>query len=63
MAAMDSGTEQFRNNLSNSKSLCRSDASHKVSAQSDLRFWRRYRLKNFKKAAVAAFLDIGTEQF
>ena len=36
------------NNLSNSESLCGSNASHKVSAQSDLWFWRRYRLKNFK---------------
>ena len=26
-------------------------------------FWRRYRLNNFKMAAVAAILDIGTEQF
>ena len=31
-----------RNNLSNSESLCRSYSSHKVSAQSDLWFWRRY---------------------
>ena len=59
MAAMDIG----RNNLSNSESLCRSEASHKVSAQSVLWFWRRYRLKNFKMAAMAAILDIGTEQF
>ena len=51
------------NNLSNSESHCRSDASHKVSAQSDLWLWRRYHLKNFKMAAVAAILDIGTEQF
>ena len=34
MVAMDIGTEQFRNNPSNSESLCRSDASNKVSAQS-----------------------------
>ena len=52
-----------RNNLSNSESLCRSDASHQVSAQSDLWFWRRYRLKNFKMDTVAAILDTGTEQF
>ena len=52
-----------QNNLNNSDSLCHSDASHKVLAQSDLWFWRRYRLKNFKMAAVAAILDIGTEQF
>ena len=42
-----------RNNLINPESLCRSDASHKVSAQSDLWFWRRYRLKHFKMAAVS----------
>ena len=33
---MDIEQEQFRNNLSNSESLCRSDTSHKVSAQSDM---------------------------
>ena len=48
-----------RNNLSNSESLCHSVASHKVSAQSDLWFWRRYRLKNFKMATMVAILDIG----
>ena len=52
-----------RNNLCNSESLWCSDASRKVSAQSDLWFWRRYRLKNFKMAAVAAILDIRMEQF
>ena len=41
--------------------LC--DASHQVSAQSDLRFGRRCRLKKFKMAAMAAILDIGTKQF
>ena len=35
-----------QNNLSKSESLCHSDDSHKVSAESDLWFWRRYRLKN-----------------
>ena len=35
------------NDLSNSESLCHSDASHQVSAQSDLRFGRRCHLKNF----------------
>ena len=42
------------NVFSNSESLCRSNASHQVSAQSDLRFGMRCRLKNFKIAAVAA---------
>ena len=52
-----------KNNFSNAESLCHSDASHKVSAQSDLWFRGRCRLKNFKIAAVVAVLDIGTEQF
>ena len=43
--------------------LCHCDASHQVSAQSDLRFGRRCRLKNFKMATVAAILDNRTEQF
>ena len=34
-----------RSYLSNSESLCRSNASHQVSAQSNLRFGRRYRFK------------------
>ena len=46
-----------QNDLSNSESLCPSDASHPVSAQSDLRFWRRCHSKNFK------ILDKETEQF
>ena len=58
-AILDIRTEQF----SNSKSLCRSDASHQVLAQSDLRFGRRCRLKNFKIAAMTAILDIGTELY
>ena len=37
-----------RNYFSNSESVCRSDASHQVSAQSGLWFGRRCRLKNFK---------------
>ena len=41
--------------------LCHCDASHQVSAQSDLWFGRRCRLKIFKMASVAAILDIGTE--
>ena len=47
----------------NSESLCCSDASHQVSAQSNFRFWRRCRLKNFKMTAMAVILDIGMEQF
>ena len=50
------------NNFSNSESLCHCDASHQVSAQFDLQFGRCH-LKNFKMAAMAAILDIGTEQF
>ena len=67
-----------RNDYSNSESLFRSYAYHQVSTQSDLRFGRRCRLKNFKMAAMAfffsflfffffffffLFLDIGTERF
>ena len=51
------------NDFSNSESLCHCDASHQLLAQSDLRFGRRRRLKNFKMAAVVAILDIRTEQF
>ena len=52
-----------RNDFCNSESLCRPDYSHQVSAQFDLWFGR-CRLKNFKMAAaMAAILDIGTEQF
>ena len=46
--------------FSNSESLCHWDASHQVSVQSNLRFGRRCRLKNFKMVAI---LDIQTEQF
>ena len=49
--------------FSNSESLCHCDAFHQVSAQFDLRFGRRKCLKNFKIAAMAAILDIGTERF
>ena len=49
------------NDFSNSESRCHCNASHYVSAQSDLRFGRRCRLKNFMMAAIAAILDIGTE--
>ena len=47
-----------RNDFNNSEFLCRSDASHQVSAQSNLRFGKRCRLKNF----IAAILDIGTKR-
>ena len=47
----------------NSESLCPPDASNQVSAQSDLRFGRRCRLKNYKMAAMTAILDIGMERF
>ena len=43
--------------------LCHCDGSHQVSAQSDLGFVRRCRLKNFKTAAMVAILDIGMERF
>ena len=52
-----------RNDFSKSESLCHSDASHQVLAQSDLRFGTRCRLRNFKMAAMAAILEIGTEPF
>ena len=52
-----------QNDFSNSETLKLSKASHQVSAQSDLFFGIRCRLKNFKMAAVAAILDIGTERF
>ena len=57
-AILDIGTERF----SNSESQCHPDASHQVSAQSDLLFGKRCGLKNFKMTAMAAILDIGTEQ-
>ena len=40
------------NDFSNSESLCHCDASHQVSAQSNLRFGMRCRLENFKMAAI-----------
>ena len=46
-----------RNDLSNSESLCCSDASRQVSAQSNLRFGKRCHLKNFKMATMVAILD------
>ena len=47
------------NDFSNFESLCHGDAAHQVSAQLDLGFGRRCRLKNFKMAAM----DIGSERF
>ena len=52
-----------RYNFSNSKSLCCSNASHQVLAQSHLRFGRRCHLKYFKMATMAAIFDMGTERF
>ena len=52
-----------RNDFSNSESLYCSDASNQVSAQSELRFGRRCRLKIFKVADMMTILDIGTEWF
>ena len=52
-----------QNDSSNSESVCHWDASHQVLAQSDLRFWRRGRLKNFKMAAMVAILDIKQNDF
>ena len=52
-AILDIRTERF----SNSESPCRPDASHQMSAQSDLLFGRRCSLKNFKMASI---LEIGT---
>ena len=49
-----------RNHFSKFESLSHCDASNQVSAQSDLWFGRKCRLKNFKMAAI---LDIGTERF
>ena len=51
------------NDFSNSEFLCHCDASHHVSAQSDLRLDRRCRLKNFKMVIMVAILDIRTEPF
>ena len=45
------------------ESLCHPDASHQVSAQSDLRFGRKCDLKFFKVATMADSLDVWTERF
>ena len=60
-AILDIGTERFYQ-FWISVSLCHCDVSHQVLARSNLWFWRRCCFKNFKMAAVAVFLDIGTEQ-
>ena len=52
-----------QNNFSKSESVCHSDACHQVLAQWDLRFGRRCHFKNFKMAAMAAFLDFEMKQF
>ena len=51
-----------QNDFNNFEYLCHCDASHQVSAQSDLGFGKRCRLKYFKMATVAAILDIGMER-
>ena len=51
------------NDFSNSESLFHPDASHQVSAQSDLLFGRRCGLKNFKVAAMAVILDLEKNNF
>ena len=63
MAAMVAILDIGTNDLSSAESPCRSDASHQVSAQTDLRFVGRCGLKNTKMAAMAATLDIVTERF
>ena len=51
-----------QNKFSNYEFLCRSDASHQLSVQSNLGFVR-CRLKNFKMAAMVAILDGRMERF
>ena len=46
-----------RNGFSNSESLCRSDASHQVLAESEFWFGTRCHWKNFKKTAVYLILE------
>ena len=48
------GADVITEDFSNSESLCCSDASHQVSAQSNLLFGRRCHLKNMKMAPVEA---------
>ena len=62
MAATASWIPEWKD-FSNVEFLCHCDASHQVSAQCDLGFRKRFRLKNVKTAAVAAILDTGMERF
>ena len=43
--------------------LCVTDASHQVSAQSDLGFRRRCRLKNFKSSWISEWNDFSNFEF
>ena len=52
-----------QNDFSISEFVCRFEASHQVSNQSELRFGSRCRLKYFKMATMAAILDMGMERF
>ena len=52
-----------RNNFSNSESFKSLQCLLSKFPQSNLRFGRRCRLKNFKMAAMVAITDIGTELF
>ena len=54
MAATEPSWILERNDLSNSESLCNYDASHKVTAQCNLMFGRRCRLKNLLKNCSVA---------
>ena len=62
---MAAGYLGYQNGMifSNSEFLCRSNASHQVSAQSDIWFGKRCCLKIFKMADMEAILDIGKEGF
>ena len=51
------------NDFSNSESLCCSDASHQVSAQSDFGGDVVWRISRWPKATMAAILDIGMDRF
>ena len=51
-----------QSNFSKSESLCRSDTSHQVSAQSTMRFRRRCRLKNFKMAWISERNDFSNSE-
>ena len=60
MAAIAAILDTERSDFSNSESLCH---CNQVSAQSDLQFGMRRRLKNIKMATVSAIFDIGKERF